>query len=308
MVAAGGAALYLVRDRIPWPPPKTVFASGDRTTWIPIPGRGGLIEIPAEAGGHPIRVVVDSGAQFSAIDRELARRLDLPQTLALPMLAYGVSGGPDLTHTVKLDLSLPGLSVHGMRAAALDIAGLSAATGRGFAMLLGRDVLRNLVLEADFPRDRVAFHRPGTWRPPLDAIEVPLKMTGGAPTTPVRIEGAAPVDVLVDTGATGVLALSAQAAQVAGLLAPGRKVEQAHSVSLGGLSLDQMARARTVQVAGRTLRNVPVQIYTPSLRGPVPQGLLGTGFLGRFHMALDLGAGRLFLIPPTPVVALPRAR
>lgn len=302
LLAAGGAAVWLVRDRIPWPGPGVAFAEGQATDWIDIPSRAGLIEIPAIVNGQAIRVVVDSGAQFSAIDRGLARRLDLPQTVALPLLAYGVSGAPDLTHTVRLDLGLPGLSVRGMRAAALDIAGLSSATGRGFSMLVGRDVLREVIVEADFPRDRVRFLAPGTYSPPLDAIAVPLRMPGGAPTTAVRVEGSTPIDVLVDTGATGVLALSASAARAAGLLAPGRPVREAHSVSLGGLSLDQMVTASRVEVGGLTLRQVDVQIYAPAARGPVPAGLLGTGLLRRFRIALDLHGGALHLVPPTPTV------
>lgn len=307
LLAAGGTALYLIRDRIPWPPPKVAFAAGDATPWIPLPRDAQLIEIDGEAAGHPIRIVVDSGAQFSAIDRALAERLALPQSATLPMLAYGVSGKPTLTHTVRFDLGLQGLSVRGMRAAVLDIAGLSAATGRDFQMLLGRDVLRELVLDADFPRDRVRFHRPEAYRPPLDARPVALKLVGGAPMTPVQVEGSAPIDVLVDTGATGTLALSTEAARNAGLLAPGRTVSRAHSVSLGGISLDQMVRARTVEAAGLTLRSVDVQVYAPSARGPIPPGLLGAGLLRRYRIALDLPGGRLFLIPPGPrVVREPR--
>lgn len=302
LVAAGGAALWLVRDRLPWPPPAVVFARGDATPWIRLPPDSRLIEIDGQAVGVPIRIVVDSGAQFSAIDRGLAERLDLPQPVALPMLAYGVSGQPSLTHTVRFDLAFEGLAVRGMRAAVLDIAGLSAATGREFQLLLGRDVLRELVLDADFPRDRVRFHRPEGYVPPLDARPVPLKLTGGAPMTSVRVEDSPALDVLVDTGATGTLALSTEAARNAGLLAPGRPVTRAQSVSLGGVSLDQMVRARTVQAAGLTLRAVDVQVYSPSARGPIPQGLLGTGFLRRFRMILDLDGGRLLLVPPGPLL------
>lgn len=302
LLAAGGATLWVVRDRIPWPPPRATFASGDRTAWIPLPERGGLIEIPGRIAGRDIRVVVDSGAQFSAIDRALADALGLKRTTALPMLAYGVSGAPSLTHTVKLDLALPGLSVSGMRAAVLDLANLSQITGRGFSLLLGRDVLRGLVADIDFPLRRVVFQAPDTYVPPRDARAAPLKLVGGAPIVAVRIEDGPPIDVMVDTGATGLLALSAPTAEAAGLLEPGRDVSSAHSVSLGGLSLDRVVTARRLEIAGVALTNVGVQIYDPSARAAVPAGLLGTGFLRRFRMALDLGGGRLFLARPTPLL------
>lgn len=120
--------------------------------------------------------------------------------------------------------------------------------------------------------------------------------------TPVQVEGSAAIDVLVDTGATGTLALSTEAARNAGLLAPGRTVSRARSVSLGGVSLDRMVRARTVEAAGLTLRSVDVQVYAPSARGPIPQGLLGTGLLRRHRVALDLDGGRLLLIPAGPTL------
>jgi predicted aspartyl protease len=300
LLIAGGAALWLVRDRLPWPAPPMRFASGRSTGWIALPPRNGLIEMPARVNGQPIRVVVDSGAQFSAIDRALAARLDLPQTVALPIVAYGVSGKPDVTFTVRLDLELPGLAIPGVRAAALDIGRLSVITGRDFQMLIGRDVLRALVLEADLPRDRAAFHAPEAYRPAADAIVVPLTLTGAGPMTPVTVEGAQ-LDVMVDTGSTGALALSTRSAQAAGLLAPGRRMRQAHSVSLGGLSLDRIVTARSVAVGPLSLPETPVQIYAPSA-GPVPAGLLGLGFLRRFRIALDLPGRRLLLLRPTPTV------
>ncbi len=246
--------------------------------------------------GAPVRAVVDSGAQFSAIDRPLAQRMALPRTVAAPILAYGVSGGPSLTHTVRLDLGVPGLAVPGVRAATLDLAAISASTGRDFQLLIGRDVLRHVIVEADFPRDRARFLARDAYHPPRDAMLIPLRSKGGAPMLPVQIENAPALDVLVDTGASGVLALSASAASQAGLLTPGRAVSTAHSVSLGGLSLDRLVTARTVQVAGMTLRETDVQIYTPAVNAPAPSGLLGTGLFRQFRMALDLGGDRLVLV------------
>jgi predicted aspartyl protease len=303
LLIVGGAGLWLLRDRIPWPPPRMSFAHGRSSGWIPLPGDG-LIEMPAQANGHSFRLVVDSGAQFSAIDAGLARSLGLSHAVALPMVAYGVSGKPTLTHTVRLDLRLPGLAISGARAAVLDIAAISQVTGRDFSMLLGRDVLGRLVLEADLPRDRAAFHAPDAYRPPAGATVAPLEMERGAPTLTVIVDGA-PLKVMVDTGATGALALSEEAAERAGLLGDGRRVRRAHSVSLGGLSLDRIVVAEAIQAAGMTVRRAPVQIYSPGAPGPLPAGLLGVGFLRGFRMALDLPGRRLVLTRPGPLIVPP---
>lgn len=305
LLATAGGALFMVRDRLPWPPLDPRFANGRDTPWQALPKRGGLIEIPVAVNGTPIRAIVDSGAQFSAIDRSLAERLALPRTLAAPILAYGVSGGPSLTHTVRLDLGLPGLAIPGLRAAALDLAAISAATGRDFELLIGRDVLRHLVVEADFPRARARFLAREAFRPPRDAIVMPLGTKGGAPVVAIQVEDAPPLDVLIDTGASGVLALSAAAAAQAGLLAPGREVRAVHSVSLGGLSLDRLVTARRVRVGGMTLHDTDVQIYTPAANAPAPSGLLGTGLFRQFRMALDLGGDRLILLRPGLIIVPP---
>ncbi|HYD99040.1 MAG TPA: retropepsin-like aspartic protease, partial [Alphaproteobacteria bacterium] len=146
LLVAVGAGAWLLRDRIPWPQPPIALARGDWSGWIPFAGRGGLIELAATVDGEPVRAVVDSGAQFTAVDAGLAARLELPETGALPMIAFGVSGQPTITRTVRLDLTLPGVGVQDVRAAALELARLSAATGRAFSVLVGRDVLRRLVL------------------------------------------------------------------------------------------------------------------------------------------------------------------
>jgi predicted aspartyl protease len=300
-LAAAAGGLFLVRDRLPWPPLAIRFANGRDTPWLAIPP-GGLIEIEVAANGHPIHAVVDSGAQFSAIDRALAERLDLPRTLAAPLVAYGVSGGPTLTHTVRFGLTLPGLAVPGLRAAALDLAPIARTTGRVFQLLIGRDVLGRLVVEADFPRRRARFLAADAYHPPPDARTLALDVTGAGPMATVQVESAPPLKVLVDTGAAGVLALSENAARQAGLLAPGRAVSRAHSVSLGGLSLDRRVTARTVAVGDLVLRNVDVQVYRPAANAPAPSGLLGAGLFSRFRMALDLGGGRLHLVPPSLMI------
>lgn len=301
MALAAGAGLFLVRDRLPWPPLEPRFANGRDTPWQRLP-QGGVIEIDATVKGTPIRAVVDSGAQFSAIDRALAERLDLPRTLAAPILAYGVSGGPMMTHTVRLDLAVPGLAVPNLRAAALDLAAIAQITGRDFQLLIGRDVLSHLVVEADFPMRRARFLARDAYRVPPDAHAVPLVRSGRGPMATVVVENAPPLQVLVDTGASAVLALSETAAQDAGLLAPGRPVTQAHSVSLGGLALNRRVTARRVVVGDVELPDVEVQIFTPGPGAPAPSGLLGTGLFGRYRMALDLAAGRLWLVPPALMI------
>jgi len=310
ILGVGVAGFVFVRQQVNWPTPKILLAEGRSSGWLPTPRDGGLIALPARIGRADIQAVVDSGAQYSAIDAGLAEQLRLPAATPLPMVAFGVSGQPSVTQAVRLDALLGpargAVGVRGLRAATLNLQPLSGLTRQPFSLLLGRDFLHAVVLEADFPRRRVAFFDPDGWSPPAGARAAPMRLESGGPMAPVRIEDSPPIEVMVDTGATGALALSEASARAAGLF-DGRPMRVGQSVTLGGVSQDGMVRARRLEFAGHTLEDLDVQVYRPAANAPVPDGLLGVGVLGRFHMALDLPGGRLFLIgpehpgrPPTP--------
>ena len=55
-------------------------------------------------------------------------------------------------------------------------------------MLIGRDVLRALTLDVDWPNARARFVRPAAFRPPAGAWVAPTRKTGGALMAPIAIE------------------------------------------------------------------------------------------------------------------------
>lgn len=306
MLGAGVAGYLVVREELTWPTPKVVFAGGDRSGWMQLPLPGGLIDLPARIGGSMVRAVVDSGAQYSAIDAGLAQRLALPAATPIPMVAFGVSGGPSLTRAVTVNADLGAFAVHGLRAATLDLQPLTGLTRQPFSLLLGRDFLSAVTVEADFPAARAAFFAPGAWRAPADAQAATVASRAGGLMVEVQVEAAPPFEVMLDTGATGALALSEKAARASGLF-DGRPLGAGQSVTLGGVSEDGVVLAKQVSFAGRTLADVEVQIYRPAANAPVPNGLLGLGVLQRFHIALDVAGAKLFLIgPEAPLVRRPR--
>jgi predicted aspartyl protease len=297
LLGVGLGAAWWLREHYFYPTPQVGFTGGlAETGWLRLPSPGGLVELTAHVGGIGIPVVVDSGAQFSAIDRALAARLGLKEA-PIPLLAFGVSGEPSLTHTVGVDLDIGPLQVRGMRAATLDLLTLSGVIRRPFAMLIGRDVLRALILDVDWPNARVRFVNAAAFLPPPEARIAATRKEGGALMAPVTIEGAAPVELMVDTGATSEIALSEKTARALGLFS-GRRVTTGRSVSLGGISEDRVLRVETVGFGGSVLHDVEIQVFTPAVRGPLPAGLLGVGILKQYRAAMDLAAGVLWLTGP----------
>ncbi|CAN7505829.1 retroviral-like aspartic protease family protein [Phenylobacterium sp. LjRoot225] len=300
-----------MRHQLVWPTPQVSFDAGRWSGWIELPGARGLIALPARIGRTRIQAVIDSGAQYSAIDSGLAERLNLPVATPIPMVAFGVSGPPTVTRAVGVDVDLGHFSLKGLRAAPLNLQALSSLTRQPFSLLLGRDFLRAVVVEADFPGRRVAIFAPQAWTPPAGARAVTVRSQTGSLMVEVRIEQAPPVEVMLDTGATGALALSEATARTAGLM-DGRPVRRAQSVTLGGVSEDGMTRIRRLTFAGHEIEDIDVQIYRPAANAPAPAGLLGLGVLERFHLALDLPGERVFLMgperPPRPAAPRPPTR
>ncbi len=296
ILGVAGAGAWLLRQHLWWPAPAVVYSPGASSSgWLPLIDYPGLVAVEAEIAGRTEWVLVDSGAQASVIDRGFARELGLETALSLPMIAFGVNGAPQVGRSVGATVRLGALTVPKLRALELDLGGLPDFDGRRIRMILGRDLLRAAVLDIDFAERRLAF-RPAAPALPPDSVNVPVQRVRQALHATVEVEGVA-VEVLVDTGASAGLALGSAAAERAGLLAPGRETRWSQSVSFGGVSRDRQVTAHAVLFAGRTIQDLPVQVFTSARPDLLPDGLLGVGLLERFRVVLDLAQGRLDLIP-----------
>lgn len=296
ILGAGAAGAWWLREHVVWPKPTAAFADGaDSSGWLAFSAdQPRLVIVPVQINGRAVHALLDSGAQSSVIDRDLARRLDLSLSPIAPVVAFGVSGQAQVGRSASADVSIGALSFKGLTGAVLDIGSIASASGRKFELVLGQDVFRTVIADVDFLQGRVALHDPARYALPLEAVEEPARLGRGELLVPIRIEGR-PIEVVLDTGASGALALSPQTAMAAGLL-DGRPVHTAPSITFGGLSHDRMVRARTVTFADHDHRDVRVHVYEPAKGAAIPAGLLGAEILERYRVILDLRRGRLFLI------------
>jgi predicted aspartyl protease len=295
LLAAGGAAAWWFRDKVLWPAPEARFPSAGTTGWLPmLDPHQGVVVLEARLAGRTVRALVDSGAQSSVVDRGLAERLGLPVTAIAPVVvAFGVSGGPQIGRAASLDLTLGGLTIEGLRAAVLDLAPISDAARRPFDLILGQDLLHQVVADFDFPNARLAFVEP-PGAPPAGARALPVRLERRELFTAVSVEGVT-IEVVLDTGSSGALALSDETAEAAGLL-DGRPVGRAPSLTFGGLSFDRVVRARTLEFADEVFRDVAVHVFSPAQGAPRPSGLLGVEALRRFRLLVDAGRGQVHLV------------
>lgn len=296
--AAGGA--WWVRDHVVWRRPTAAFADGP-TDWLTYAeARATTPTLALRVNGQPVRALVDSGAQYSAVDRSLVQRLGLTNLFDIPMLAYGVGGGAQMGRGATLDVSIGAggraLRLDGLRAAILDLGPLAGEAGLGAGLILGQDVLAELVLDLDTRRRRLRFAPRAGWTPPSALTAVPVRRAGRALETTITVEGAK-VEAVVDTGASALLALTRDTAQGVGLL-DGRERRAGRSIVLGGVIQAETVRVRTLTIGDELYRRAEVALYEDVPVPGFPRALVGMAAFADRRMAMDLGRPGLWAARP----------
>lgn len=289
-----GGGAWLVREHVLWPEPPVAF-DGSSSGWLPFTTRfQAAVTVRATVNGERVNALVDSGAQYSVVDRAFAERLQLPPSLSPPLIAYGVGGAPQVGRGVAVDVSVGDLRLPALKAAVLTLGPISEASGLSAPLILGQDVLHELVADIDFPRRRMRFLPQQGFVVPEQAVETPSRRKGRALFVEVEAEGK-PFEVMLDTGASFALGLTREAAEGAGLLA-GRRITPSRSVVLGGVAAGGVVTLESVRFGDVVIRKAPVHIFSRQPLPGFPDGLLGFGALAPYRAILDHGHGRLLLI------------
>ncbi len=293
VAAAVGGGLWL-KDHVIWRRPTLRFPDGGTSGWLPfVVNDAATPTVRVRIAGREVTALIDSGAQYSVIDRALVEALGLTTFFDMPMVAYGVGGQPQVGRGVTLDLTLGSLNVAGLRAAILDLGPIAEEAGLGAPLVLGQDILGEAVLELDLKRRRVRLVDPGVHVVSPALRSIPVTRSGTALTAEVTVEGAV-IRAVVDTGFSSLIALSQGAAETAGLL-DGRPEAAGSSIVLGGVARARVVEAKTVTFGDDLWRGVATPVFASSPLPNYPDALLGVAAFEGREAALDLGRGRLYV-------------
>jgi hypothetical protein len=200
------------------------------------PPDGLVCTLAAGPGGHPLRVLLDTGTDPSAMDAALARRLavrtggrGLGQGAAhdevafteavLPWLRLGHAGGA--------------LVIRDLVAPAVDLSGLPFAVD----VVLGYTVLQQLALRIDYRQRTLMFAHPDLGLQALapQAQQVPLGFAEHFPAlTDVDLAGVRVPLATIDTGSNASLTLGPDLAERFELRPGAAGVTLAHASGFGG--------------------------------------------------------------------------
>lgn len=297
-LVALGAGAWWARETLLWPEPKLTFTGDGATPWLPYARQSLTPTVEVTLAGQRHLALIDSGAQYSVIDRALFGALpDTRRSLfEMPLVAYGVGGGTQMGRGTTLKIGLPHLTISGLRAAILDLGPLASEEGLSTPLILGQDVLGQAVLALDPARRHVRLIRRDAFVRPPDLVETPVQKKGTALQAELTVEGVT-LNAVVDTGASGLLGLSRDAATTAGLL-DGRPTRDGSSLVLGGELRSLIVEAQTVTFADHLYNDVEVGVFDQPPLPNFPGGLVGmAAFRGR-RVAMDLGEGTMHVSRP----------
>jgi hypothetical protein len=259
----------------------------------------------AGPGGHPLRVLFDTGTDPSAVDAGLARRL------ALRTGGSGVGQGAASDAVPFTEAVLPwlrlgdpsadsgqALLIRDLFAPALDLEGLPFQVD----IVLGYNVLRQVVLRIDYRRRLLTLAHPDLGAASTSgAVALPLLFFEHFPAlTDLEVEGRGIPLATIDTGSNGALTVGPDLAEALGLLPGAQGVTAARGAGFGGGGEVIRRRCQRLHLGPFELGEVELDTHL-SARGDLGRAgraNIGNQLLARFAaVTLDYQRGLITLEP-----------
>lgn len=263
----------------------------------------------AGPGGHPLRVLIDTGTDPSAVDARLARRL------ALPTGGSGIGHGAASDTVAFTETVLPwlrlgnahasgnqALTIRDLYAPALDLSGLPFAVD----VVIGYSVLRHLTLRIDIRKRSLTLAHPDLGFPDVGSsgVVIPLSFFEHFPAIGgLVIDGIAIPQATIDTGSNAAITVGPDLAARLGLREDGADVRIVRGEGFGGGGNVVRRRFDQVRLGPLTLTDVDVDApltwvgdFSRTLRANI-----GMQLLARFAtVVIDYGRQQAAFEPATP--------
>jgi hypothetical protein len=265
-------------------------------TELPLGAPEGLLCCSAAGpGGYPLRVLIDTGTDPSAVDAGLARRLAL-RTGGSGLGQGAASDAVQFTEAVLPWLRLGDLVIRDLFAPALDLGGLPFQVD----VVLGYNVLRQVALRIDYCRRSLTLAHPdlGAPRGP-HAHDLKLTFFEHFPAvSDLEVEGRRIPLATIDTGSNGALTVGPDLASELGLLPNAADVTLGRGAGFGGASEVLRRRCRQLRLGPFDLGEVDLdaQLGVDGDLGRPGRANIGNRLLARFAaVSLDYQRGLISL-------------
>jgi predicted aspartyl protease len=255
-------------------------------TWTP-----GQIEVAVRVNDAPATFLLDTASEFSVVSTRVAARLQL----RLEPLH-----GRDFADDVAL--AIGPVSLAHERVMVMPFDGYYAR-GRNIDGLIGHDLFARFVVAIDFTGHRLTLWEASAFKPPADAVIVPIEFVGRLATvrSTIKLSDGRSLNarLVIDTGASQGVILRYPFASNFVASASRRRPQEANSLASGTLSLVEVP-VEEVSIGGWTFDHPDVLAHrepTGSGAFTSTDGLIGNTLLQRFQLFIDYPHQRLLLKP-----------
>jgi hypothetical protein len=283
------------------------FAAGRRSTgWMDFElFDDERIFIPATVEGRPVKLLLDSGAGITVLDSAFAKRSGIKAGGSVGVM--GVGGNTTMQLAPNIQVKLGGLTLSHITAGLIDMSGVAAGMGRPLPLILGKEVLNQLVVDIDFQRHKIAFRDPNGFSGSPGAVRLALGKHGDNRTVAVSVEGAAPVPFDFDLGNGSPLFIYGAYRDSAHLL-DGKPQSLTLTSGVGGAKPDKMATVGSIALGGVQLTRVPAAFPDAGNDGVSSDrtaGNIGLPVFRRFRLVTDYPHNAIWLTPNANALAEP---
>ncbi|PAX08805.1 aspartyl protease family protein [Sphingomonas lenta] len=280
----------------PRPAGQYALAPDAEARWVPFElTPANQIRFDAAVDGRPASAILDTGVSSSVLSRSFAG-LD-PKRVRADGKATAIGGAVAVGWTPTARVEIGPLTRTGGGLTVATLPAIATGSERRVDLLVGADMLRAHALEIDGERRRFRLLPSG--RLPFTGPTAPLTVSPsrGVYESEIRLNGRRVRPMIVDTGDGSAMTVTRpewQAARTGAL-----PMTSAVSYGLAGPAVSGLAVMPRLELGELAARDVEMRIEEP---GGFSQrvgaaGRIGAGFLGRYRVLLDPGAGRMVLVP-----------
>ena len=250
---------------------------------------GNRLFLSASVNGKPISALLDSAAEMSLADATWAHENGL--TVAGADVVKGSGGTADVAFAENVALDTLGVHFDGMTVAVLDLSDISRRlVGHPVHFILGRDIFDKERLAIDIEGGTIAVaDRSAT----PAGVGLPLIAARGIESFEVRVNGQT-VDADFDLGNGTELLIGKALAARLGLLDNPASLDIRKGGGIGGERHRTIVRLATLDIAGKTFRDVEAAIDENDTAGDLN---VGVRVLRDFRITTDFEQRRIWLAP-----------